>query len=67
MRETKLANDCVHLRAGCKERDGSKNRNAGPSSATLCSPAVAHQLGLDAEKLQHRPALGLWVPKKPVP
>jgi len=27
-------NDCVHLRAGCKERGGAKNRNAGPSSAT---------------------------------
>ena len=23
-------NDCVHLRAGCKERDVSENRNAGP-------------------------------------
>ena len=34
-----LPNDCVHLRAGCKESDVSKNRHAGLLSATLCWPA----------------------------
>jgi hypothetical protein len=32
--EEHSAVDCVHLRAGCKERDVSKKRNAGPSGAT---------------------------------
>src|SRR5262249_38626199 len=35
--EPPTPNDCVHLRAGCKERDVGKNRDAGPSSATRCS------------------------------
>src|SRR5438270_5290625 len=39
-RSSDLLNDCVHLRAGCKERGVSKNRNAGPASATLCSLAL---------------------------
>src|SRR5262245_2613534 len=42
-------NDCVHLRAGSSERDISKNRNAGPSSATLCSPAAIARTAQSAD------------------
>ncbi len=55
-----LPNDCVHLRAGCKERDVSNNRNAGPSSATLCSAATCLRLPLSEFHLQFffHPLLG---------
>src|SRR5262249_42144900 len=60
-------NDCVHLPAGCKERDVSKNRDAGPSSATLWFglDSLVISSGYAFLALSATPPVSFWHPQGP--